>query len=182
MAARSTRLERATKAQDRLMAFQLECLKVEIDLTDKVLARMEGITQSTKHWAILIWAGTNTIFLAQESLRGYAYLAAIPVALFWFIDAWWLHLHRGAFVRQRKIAEFLNDGGLEASVRRGQLKDFPLLDPYGEGYEGTAEHAAATSVIKIMAYGELFWLYGGLIMLSGAMPFLFRTAESLGAI
>lgn len=182
MQAHRAKLEQAKAVHDRILAYQLDCLKIEIDLTDKVLARMESITQSTKNWAIVLWAGINTVLLAQESLRPYAYLAAIPVALFWFIDAWWLHLQRGAFVRQRKIAEFLNEGGLEEAVRRGRISGFALLDPYGEKYAGTPEHTAATSVIRIMAYGELLWLYGGLIGLSCVIAFVFRTPGPLVAL
>lgn len=176
------KLERARVAHDKLLAYQLDCLKIEIDLTDKVLARMESITQSTKNWAIVIWAGINTALLAQESLRPYAYLAAIPVALFWFIDAWWLHLQRGAFVRQRKIAEFLNEGGLERAMQRGRIDGFELLDPYGERHAGTPEHRAATSVLRILAYGELLWLYGGLITMSLIIAFLFRAPGPIVAL
>jgi len=149
-----------------LLDFQLECLKIEMDLTDRVLTRMETITQSTKHWGVLVWLGSVAALLAQDSLRTKVYLAALPVLLFWFIDAWWLHFHRGAFVRQEKMAEFINNGGLETALRRGRLDNFTLLDPYGTSYHGTPEHKAATGVLRILVYGELIWLYGGLIVIS----------------
>jgi len=46
------------------------------------------------------------------------------------------------------------------------MRDFTVLDPYGTSYEGTREHKAATGVLRILVYGELIWLYGGLIALS----------------
>lgn len=166
---------RRERPPNALLTFQLDCLKAEIDLVDKVITRMETITQNTKYWAVLIWAGTIAVLIGQDNLRSFAYLAAAPIAILWIIDAYWLHLHRGAFVRQRKIAEFLNNGGLRECIDRGSLSAFRLLDPYGEQYKGTTEHAAATSVWRIMLYAELIWLYGGLIAFTLLLQVLLRT-------
>ena len=45
---------------------RLECLKLEIDLVDRAMARLETITQSAKNFALITRAGSVVIFLPRR--------------------------------------------------------------------------------------------------------------------
>jgi hypothetical protein len=51
--------------------FQLDLLKTEIDIIDKAISRLDGITQTIKNWAIAIWTGVITVALSDPDLRRY---------------------------------------------------------------------------------------------------------------
>jgi hypothetical protein len=151
-----------------LQAFQyrLECLKLEIDLVDRAMARLETITQSVKNFALITWAGSVAIFLGQVELRKYTAATALLPLLFWLIDAWWSHLNRGAFLRLAKISHFLNSEKLVESFRQNNLVDFTLLDVYGRQYRKTKEYYLIAGFCRIIRYREFLLLYGGLAALS----------------
>jgi len=80
--------------------YQLDCLKSEIELIDRAIARFDGITQTTKNWAIVTWTGSIAIALGQVDLRKYIIFTAVLPLLFWFVDAWWRHLQKRSVFRQ----------------------------------------------------------------------------------
>jgi hypothetical protein len=151
-----------------LQAFQyrLECLKLEIDLVDRAMARLETITQSVKNFALITWAGSVAIFLGQADLRKYTAATALLPLLFWLIDAWWSHLNRGAFLRLAKISQFLNSDSLTESFRQNRLIEFAILDVYGHQYRETKEYYLVAGFSRIICYKEFVLLYGGLAILS----------------
>jgi len=148
--------------QEKSFNYQLECLKLEIDLVDREITRMETITQNVKNFSIVTWAGGITVFLGQDALRKYVIFTALLPLLFWFVDAWWIHLHAGVKLRLKKINEFINGENLSESFKQQRLVEFTVLDILGEQYRETKEYKLITNVLKIMEYKELRFLYGGL--------------------
>jgi hypothetical protein len=148
--------------QEKSFNYQLECLKLEIDLVDREITRMETITQNVKNFSIVTWAAGITVFLGQDTLRKYIIFTAFLPLVFWFVDAWWIHLHIGAKLRLKKIKEFLNSEKLLESFKQQRLVEFTVLDILGRQYKGTKEYELITNVPKIMRYKELLFLYGGL--------------------
>jgi hypothetical protein len=63
---------------------------------------METITQNVKNFSIVTWTGGITVFLGQDALRKYIIFTAFLPLLFWFVDAWWIHLHTGDKLRLKK--------------------------------------------------------------------------------
>lgn len=142
--------------------YQLDCLKIEIDLVDKAISRAETITQNVKNFSVVVWIASITVFLGQSELKKFVILTAILPILFLFIDAWWLHEHRGAFLRMNKIKKFLNSEDLTESFKQQKLVNFTILDTLGEQYRGTKQYEAYTSVKRIIFYKEILLLYLGL--------------------
>ncbi|MBU7583607.1 MAG: hypothetical protein KAF91_11965 [Nostoc sp. TH1S01] len=152
--------------QKESFKYQLECLKLELDLVDRAIARLETITQNVKNFSVVVWVASITIFLGQSELRKYVAFTAILPILFWFIDAWWVHFHRGSYLRIKKIQEFLNSEDLTESFKQQKLINFKIIDVLGSQYRGTQEYEVYTSVSRIMKYRELFYLYTGLAISS----------------
>ncbi|OKH31311.1 hypothetical protein NIES2101_41645 [Calothrix sp. HK-06] len=96
----------ASEFQKESFKYQLDCLKLEIDLVDRAIARLETITQNVKNFSVAIWIASTSVFIGQNELRRYVAVTALLPLLFWFIDAWWMHFHRGAFLRMKKINNF----------------------------------------------------------------------------
>ncbi|WP_414622775.1 hypothetical protein [Calothrix sp. CCY 0018] len=152
--------------QEKSFQYQLDCLKLEIDLVDRSIARLETITQNVKNFSVVIWVASITIFLGQNELRKYVIVTALMPILFWFIDAWWMHFHRGAFLRMKKIKQFLNSDDLVKSFEQQSFVNFSVLDVQGEQYKGTQQYEIYTNVWRIMRYKELLFLYLGLAITS----------------
>lgn len=152
--------------QKETFKYQLECLKLELDLVDRAIARLETITQNVKNFCVVIWVASITVFLGQNELKKYVVFTAITPILLWFIDAWWVHFHRGSYLRIKKIREFLNSEDLTESFKQQKLVNFKVIDMLGSQYRGTKEYKAYTSVTRIMKYKELLYLYTGLAISS----------------
>jgi hypothetical protein len=152
--------------QEQSFQYQMECLKIEINLVDSAISRMESITQTVKNFAIVTWAGGITLIMGMSELRRYViFITALPI-LFWLLDAWWVHLNRGASLRLKKISEFINSERLCESFKLQQLIDFTILDVLGSQYKGTKEYYAYTGFGKVFRYREFVLLYGGLVIIS----------------
>jgi hypothetical protein len=153
--------------------YQLDCLKIEIDLIDRAIARFDQITQTTKNWAVVTWTGSIALVLGRAEIRKYIILTAVLPLLFWFIDAWWRLLQKRSILRQQKISEFLNDGRLGESFKQQRLIEFTVLDPVGRQYLDTQEYRSATRVGRTILYPEISLFYGGLAFISLAVGVLF---------
>ena len=153
--------------------YQLDCLKIEIELIDRAIARFDQITQTTKNWAVVTWTGSIALVLGRAELRKYIIFTAVLPLLFWFIDAWWRLLQKRSILRQQKISEFLNDGRLSKSFKQQRLIEFTVLDPVGRQYLGTQEYRSATRVGRTLLYTEISLFYGGLAFISLAVGLFF---------
>lgn len=162
--------------QDELFKNQLELLKIEIDLVDRSIARDETRSQNVKNFAIAIWAAVVTLFIGQDALRKFVIFTTIIPVLFWFLDAWWARLRMGTHVRSQKIAEFINSPDYVASFRERKLMNFTLLDVTGKQHMKSDLYKRWSKLSRIMKFGELRFLYGGLTLFSvvlGVISFLF---------
>src|SRR5512140_1540887 len=74
---------KASNARQESFQYQLELLKMEIQSIDNIIARMDGMAQATKNWAIGIWTGSIAITLSQPELRRFVIVSAITPFLFW---------------------------------------------------------------------------------------------------
>ncbi len=154
------------ESQKQSFAFQVECLKMEIDILERSISRRETITQSIKNFAIVSWGAALTVMIGQGDLRKYVIITAILPVMFWLVDAWWFYLYRGDSFRFRKIKEFVNSPDLELSYRHQRLVNFTVLDTSGKQYENTKEYKKFVNFRKILFFKEMLLLYGGLITLS----------------
>ncbi|HEX5759732.1 MAG TPA: hypothetical protein VF121_11100 [Thermoanaerobaculia bacterium] len=145
--------------------FQLEFLKLEFNAINEVIGRLDGIAQGTKHWAIITWAGSMVLLFNTDQKRLLALTAILPVT-FWFMDAWWRSIQRSFIFRSQRISEFLNSKRLKESFQQRRLVDFIVLDPRASENEGSDEHRAFTSVVRMARSRSVSWFYLGLILLS----------------
>lgn len=152
--------------QQGAFEFQLEILKMEIKTIDSIIGRMDEITQTTKNWAVLTWAGGLAAALGKEDLRKYIILTAILPFVFWYIDAQWRRLQRRSTYRAHKIREFLNSDALQKSFASSTLVDFTVHDPIGWQYRGTEEYGKWVTMRRTLQYKEIAGFYGSLVLIS----------------
>jgi len=145
---------------------RLDLLNKEIDLVDSTIARIDGITQAVKNWAIVVWAGSISIFLGSVELRPYLILTALLPFMFWVSDTQWRRLQKRSVFRQRKIAEFVNSPAFDEAFKEHSFKAFQILDPVGVTHRGSKEYRAARSFVRVFFFKEVAWFYGGLMLLS----------------
>src|SRR5688500_12670166 len=94
----------------RRLDYQLDILKSELVLIQDTTMKIVEFTQTTKNWAVVIWAGSIALLLGQrEDLSKYVIFTAVLPLSFWLVDAHWRHIQRRATYRQNKIREFMND-------------------------------------------------------------------------
>ena len=167
--------EEAISPQMEALKYQLDLLKMEIETANEIIGRMDEITQTTKNWAIVTWAGSFALALREQTLRPYIVLTAVLPLLFWYIDAHWRHLQARSIFRLAKISEFLNDERLVKSFEQKHLVGFTVFDPTGRQYKGSDEYKKATSVRRTMRYVEIrvFYLVLALISLGVGALFFF---------
>lgn len=146
--------------------YQLDLLKMEIEIIDKAIARLDDITQTTKNFAIIIWVGLITVAFADPDFRQYTILTALVPLLFWVLDARWRYFSRGFIFRQDKIAEFLNSDNLVESFAENKLVGIRVLDPRGAQYRKTEEYRESVNFWRSMQYSEVNIVYIGLSLVS----------------
>ena len=140
--------------------FQLEILKMEIQTIDGIVGRMDEITQTTKNWAVITWAGGLAAVLGSSDLRKYAVLTAILPLVFWYTDAQWRRLQRRSTFRSAKIREFLNSPALQESFAAGKLVGFIVHDPIGRQHKGADGYSSWVSMRKTLQYKEIAVFHG----------------------
>jgi hypothetical protein len=153
--------------------YQLELLKMEIDTIEHIIARMDEMTQTTKNWAVVTWAGSIAIALGQPDLRRYTILTAILPFLFWYIDAYIRRLQARSSFRMARIGEFLNDERLVKSFEQRRLIGFTVLDPTGQQYKGTSEYKKYASIWRTLRFREVMVFYLVLVVVGLGLGLFF---------
>jgi len=146
--------------------YQLDLLKMEIEIIDKAITRLDGITQTTKNYAIVIWVGLITVALADHDFRQYTIFTVFIPLLFWVLDARWRYFLRGFIFRQDKIAKFLNSEKLVESFKEKRLVEITVLDPRGAQYRKTDEYKKTVNFWRSMRYSEVNIVYISLSLVS----------------
>jgi hypothetical protein len=155
------------------LRFQLEILKSELQSIDQTIERIDEITQTTKNWAIVTWAGLISIIAGQPELRNFIAFTAVLPFLFWRIDGHWRHLQRRSSFRAIKIREFLNDERLHKSFEQKKLIDFVVYDPIGHQYRELPEYRDFVSHKRTLNFPEVRNFYLGLIAVSIVLGIIF---------
>lgn len=156
------------------LEYQLDLLKCELTVIQDTTMKIVEFTQSTKNWAIGIWAGSVALLLGQQAdLSKYIIFTAILPLSFWFVDAHWRHVQRRTTYRQNKIREFLNDERLLESFKEKKIVDFIVYDPYASEYRGVPDIAKFSSRWRTFKYPELLWFYLPMIIISIGAELIF---------
>jgi hypothetical protein len=74
--------ERQVQPIEDSFDYKMGFLKVEVDLIDKSITRLGNMSKSTRHWAILVWAGSIAIALGQSGLRKFSIVSSIVTQIF----------------------------------------------------------------------------------------------------
>ena len=157
---------------ERCFEYQLEILGKEIEYLDRIIGRMDTITQATKNWAIVTWTASVGFALGSEQLRPFGGATAVLPLIFWLIDGTWRRLQKRSVYRTRKISEFLNEGGLAASLKQGKLVNFHVFDLVGSGHAGDEEFKDYVSLKKTLFFREVFLIYWALAAISLALDLI----------
>ena len=160
-------------AISHVLSYQLDLLKLELGTINGIIERIDGITQATKNWSVVTWAGGVGLALSQPALRRFVVLTAILPMLFWFIDAVWRRLQARSIYRMRKIREFVNNDGLARSFEMGRLHGFVVLDPTGTQYKDAPDYEAFVSLRRTLEYREVATFYAVPVLVSILLQLLF---------
>ncbi|MGD0337476.1 MAG: hypothetical protein ABSB78_01665 [Bacteroidota bacterium] len=163
----------STPQKDSL-TYLLDILKMEIESINAIIARMDEITQTTKNWAIVTWAGSVALALTESSLRAYISLTAVLPLIFWYIDGHWRHLQGRSIYRMNKIHEFLNSESFQQSFVQNRLIDFKVLDPIGRQYLSDINYKKAVSIRRTQMYASVIVFYFALVFISIGLGLLFH--------
>ncbi|MDF1697802.1 MAG: hypothetical protein P1U56_18285 [Saprospiraceae bacterium] len=160
-----------TKSDFKADAFnyKLDLLKWELSTINEVIARMDNMAQTTKNWAILIWAGTVSLALGNDdaNLRSIIlFCTAIIPILFWMIDTFFRRLQRRSAYRMDKIKEFVNSPDYDAAFKQKSFEKFEILDPVARSYNGEEEYEKYISMKNTLRFKEIMFFYLGLIFIS----------------
>jgi len=148
--------EHALKA----LEFQLEILKKELDTINEIIARQDGMSQTTKNWAVVCWTGSVAFTLSDASLRHFVGLTATLPVLFWYIDATFRRLQARTIFRGAQIRDWLNSDQLAASFEKGKLQGFTVFDPTSQKSVDTPEYRRAVALRRTLRYPEIRYFYG----------------------
>ena len=159
-------IEEEKNAKQRAFEYQLEILKFEMGYIEHSIARMDEITQTTKYWAILIWSGSISLILGQQTLKQYVlFTAAIPLS-FALIDARW-RFWLGRFSdRQGKISAFINSSDLEKAMKTYDLSGFIVLDPMGKLNRNDPDLKKKRTFRRALRSTEVLPFYLGMLLIS----------------
>lgn len=160
-------------AKDKAFEFQLQTLTLEMEYIERAIARLDEMTQTTKQWAVLIWSGSISVILSQQSLKQYIFFTAVIPVLFWIIDARWRFWLGHFSYRQGKISQFINSDALQKAYEQKSFSGFTILDPLGKSYRETLEFKKKRTFGKSLRTTEVFLLYAGMFIISIAIGVFF---------
>jgi hypothetical protein len=110
------------------LQYQLEMLKIEVEVVNATIRQMDDISKSLKEWSITVWAAALGGALVTPDLKPYAFAtAAIPI-LFWLVDSYHHVVQRRFIWRSLRIMDFLNDERLPQSFQEGRFVGFTVMD------------------------------------------------------
>jgi hypothetical protein len=156
---------------------QFKILEKEIDHINDIASRMDNITQTTKNWAVVTWAGSIGLCLANQTLWQFIYYTGIFPLIFMFIDAHWRLLQGRSMYRSKLIQEFLNDKRLKKSIKAKKFVDFTVYDPAAKTSKNTPHYKKYVSYRKVLKYREILFFYLPLTLLSIAIFFILNFSD-----
>lgn len=156
----------ALRSRTQRFQYQLDCLKLEMEMIERIIARMDETTQGIKNWAIVTWAGSIGLLLKDPDLRKYIIFTVVLPLIFWYLDGIWRKLQRRSVYRNEKIMDFLNSEDFAESCRKQELVNFVVMDPVGRQYKGTKKYREALKLKHILGYGDIRYFYEGLTLIS----------------
>ena len=162
-----------TTIPNGVLQLQLDILKQELDTISQIIGRIDGITQTTKNWAIVTWTGSLGFMLAREDLRQYIIITAILPLLFWFVDAWWRRLQGRSVYRTQQIRDFLNGERLVDSFSQLRVVNFTVFDPTGISHKNDPKYKKTVTLRRTLFYKEVGVFYLTLAIISIGLGLLF---------
>ena len=121
-----------------------ETLLKELDLIDATISRLDAQIQTSKNICITLWTawlGWFVKFILENPDEGKAWLlfgALFFPILFWAMDYNWRKALLSTSLRQKRIAVFLNSRLGMSWLEDANKTAFPILDPVGWLYDGSA--------------------------------------------
>ena len=153
----------------RAFEYQLDILKKELDTTNEIIARQDGMSQTTKNWTVVAWGGAVAFALRDTELRHFVGLTAILPLLFWFIDGTFRRLQARTVFRVQKIHNWLNSRKLALSFEKAELQGIEVFDPTSRQDKDLDEYRRATTLRRTLRYPEVRYFYAVPVLISLAL-------------
>lgn len=146
--------------------YQLEMLKIELDLISQAFERIDQMTQAIKNWSVVVWGGSIAVLLGVPDLRKFMILTGLVVLPFWYSEGRWRYYIKRFIIRQDKISDFLNSQQFIESFRRRQMVELTVLDPFSRYHFRIKENRRKTNTLRTMLSTEVSLFYLGMIAIS----------------
>jgi hypothetical protein len=151
---------------------QFKILEKELDHINDISARMDGITQTTKNWAVATWAGSIALCIGKPVIWPFICMTGLLPIMFLYIDAHWRLLQSRSMFRVNKIREFLNDERLSKSIENNKFIDFIVYDPAAKTYKDDENYKFYVRYRKVINFPEVGYFYIPMSLLSIVIHFL----------
>jgi hypothetical protein len=158
----------------RALQYQLEMLKVEVEVVNATIRQMDEISKSLKEWAITVWAGSLGGALATPNLTRYVWATTAIPLLFWLVDSYHHVVQRKFIWRSLRIMDFLNGEALERSFAQGRIVDFVVMDVGNRRDRDNPEMQGFTAWSRVLMFRTQSLLYLGLAFVSVAVAIFYR--------
>lgn len=153
---------------------RFEILKMEIEIIEGTIRKIDDIGNNVKKWAILTWGGSIAIMLQEDALRPFLLASAVLPVVFLIVDARWRIIQRHFVFRMQKVSDFINSAAFKNATETGDFGSFTLLDPFGRSHEGDIEFKRFSSFFHVVRFETVSWIYIGLVTLSILFTILIR--------
>ncbi|MGE0451934.1 MAG: hypothetical protein AB7O37_07960 [Vicinamibacteria bacterium] len=152
--------------ETKRLEYQLDFLRLEYQVINQAIGRFDDVTQATKNWAVVIWAGGLALLLGAAEMRRYILVTAVLPLVFWFIDAQWRRIQRSFVFRLELISRFLNGDDLLESLRPKKVINLRLVDHRARAERHTDEYLEFTTMKRTWRFKEVGVFYLGLSLVS----------------
>ena len=149
--------------EEEAFNYQLEILKLELDLIDNAVDRINHMVQAIKNWSVVVWGGSIAVLLGVPELRQFVFLTGLVVLPFWISEGRWRSYVWRFIRRQNRISDFLNSAEFIESFRTRQM-GFPVLDPSSRF--AAKEESRGVSTFASTMSAEVSFFYAVMIVIS----------------
>ena len=146
---------------EKLLDFQLDLLKWELDSLSHTIRQIDSMSNNVKNWAVICWGCAIGLTFYKTEFHSYLWITTFLPIIFWLVDARWRKIQSKAIYRAQKISDYLNSGNLKTSFEMGSLQNFVLYDPMANKCR-QRDFQEFTSLRRILGFGSVSWLYVGL--------------------
>lgn len=96
--------------------FDKEDVRQHLNMHQDIINRMAANSSNCKTWVITLLAALTALQASMEKIMLYGWFVIVIVAMFWYLDAFYLMLERIHRAKEKKFVEILSDDDWEGKI------------------------------------------------------------------